>query len=93
MRSVIPRAWSHARSEKLEGNDRASEVEPDPRAIAAGADANFNPIKLSAIKLCIGHVVSIALLDDFLGDLAIRDVDQAFAVRLLLIDQDSLQTL
>src|SRR5262249_4942171 len=78
--------------EKLEANDRSGEVKPDPRTIADCADAHFNPIKPSAIKLCIGQVVSIALLDDLLGDFAIRDVDQALAVRLLLIDQDSFQT-
>src|SRR5215813_11594690 len=79
--------------EKLEANDRSGEVKPDPRTIAAVADTNFKPIKFSAIKLRISHIVSIALLDDFLGDFPIRDVDQALAVRLLLIDQDSLQTL
>src|SRR5262245_4819014 len=68
--SVIPRPV-----EELEANDRASQVKPDPRTIAAVADTDFNPAKPSAIKLCVGHVVSSALLDDFLGDFAIWDVD------------------
>src|SRR5262245_26000916 len=78
---------------ELEANDWAGEVKPDPSTIAAGTDANFNPIKSSAIKLRIGHVIEHSLLDDFLGNFAIRDVDQALVISLLLIDQDSLQTL
>ena len=78
---------------ELEANDWAGEVKPDSSAIASGTNTNFNPTKPSAIKLCIGHVVGIVLLGDFLGDFAVRDVDQALAIRLLLVDQDSLQAL
>src|SRR5262249_9092445 len=68
-------------------------VKPDSRTIAAGTDAYLNPHKLSAIELSISHVVSSALLDDFLGDFTFRDVDQALVICPLLIDHNPLQAL